>query len=430
MRRIAATSLMVLLAAPAAAQQAPAVPGELVDRVVAVVGDTILLMSDVQSELMQLQARQELPSDEAARAALVQEILESRVNDLVLYTAAKNAGIQIRDEELTVMVDQQIAAARQQFPSDAAFHEALALEGFTPEQYRQMVTQQYRSQTLVGQYLRQKFSDAPRPRVSEAEIRQFFDTQRGALGARPATVTFQQVLIDVKPSEEAWRAARTKALEVLEELRTGGNFEVLARRYSDDPGSREQGGDLGWFRRGRMVPAFEEVVYRLRPGQTSGIVETEFGLHIIRLERVRGTERQARHILIAPEVSTADEQTAFERADSIATAVRGGASFTEMIRRYPTSGENRLERAQVDRLPPVYTQVFGQATEGEIVGPFEAQGPRASRWVVARLQERGAAGEFTLEDVRDQVRERIEEQKLLEQHVNDLRRSIYVNVML
>jgi peptidyl-prolyl cis-trans isomerase SurA len=421
---------MLLVAAPAAAQQGQPAPGELVDRVVAVVGDTVLLMSDIQTELLQLQARQDLPRDEATRAAMVQEIFDSRVNDLILYTAAKNAGINVRDEEITRMVDQQIEAARQQFPTEATFYAALAAEGFTPEAYRLMVTQQYRGQSLVGQYLRQQFSDAPRPQVSESEIREFFETQRGALGLRPATVSFQQVLIDVKPSQEAWDAARLKAREVLEELQAGGNFEVLARRHSADPGSREQGGDLGWFRRGRMVPAFEEVVYRLRPGQTSGIVETEFGYHIIRLERVRGTERQARHILIAPEVTTQDAQRAYERADSIATAAREGGSFTELIRRYPTTGENRVERAPLDRLPPVYTQLFHDAAEGEVVGPFETQGPRTSRWVVARLQDRGEAGEFTLDDVRDQIRERIEEQKLLEQHVTDLRRSIYVNIML
>lgn len=434
MHRLAASALTLLLAAaPALAQEsAPSQPRELVDRVVAAVGDTVLLLSDVQTELQQMQAAgRPLPEDERARARLIESIVESRVNDLVLLTAAKAAGVTVRDEEIEQLVEQDVRAAQQQFGgSEAEFRRALAASGLTPEQYRQMLAQQYRGRMMVQNYLRQRMSGAIRPAVTEAEIREFFEAQRGQLGPRPATVSFQQVLIDVTPTAEARAAARARAEEVLRELQGGADFAVLARRYSDDPGSREQGGDLGWFRRGRMVPAFEDAVYRLRPGQVAGPVETEFGYHIIRLERVRGTERQARHILIRPEVTDADMQRAWERADSIARAARAGTPFNELIRRYPTSGENRLERIPLDRLPPVYAQVMADARAGDVVGPFEEQGPTGPRWVVARITERGEAGDWTLDDVRDQIRERLQEQKMIEQLVAELRRGTYVSIML
>lgn len=432
MRILTATLLTALAASPVLAQQnGPGAPGELVDRVVAVVGDTVLLLSDVQAEIQQLQAAgRPLPDGEAARAELLEQILESRVNDLVLLVGARQAGVQPRDEEIAEFVEQEVGAAQQRFGTEAEFRSALAASGMTLEQYREMISQQYRNRLQVQRFMQQRIASAPRPGVSDVEIREVFETQASALGTRPATVSFQQILIDVQPSEEARAAARARAEEVLAELGGGANFEVLARRYSVDPGSREQGGDLGWFRRGRMVPAFENVVYSMRPGQTSGIVETDFGFHIIRLDRVRGTERQARHILIRPEVSEMDEQRAWERADSVATAAREGASFAELIRRYPTTGENRVERIPLDRLPPVYATTFADVTAGEIAGPFEEAGPTGARWIVAQLNERLDAGTYTLDDVREQIRERIQEQKMMEQLVADLRRTTYVNIML
>jgi peptidyl-prolyl cis-trans isomerase SurA len=431
MRRIAASFLTLLLATPALAQDAMPQERELVDRVVAVVGDTVLLLSDVQAELQQMQtAGRPVPEDEHARAQLVGQLVDSRVNDLVLLTAAKAAGVQVRDEEVSASVDQQVRAAQAQFPTEAEFRQALAASGMTLEQYRQVIAQQYRGQALTQRFLQQKLADAPRPAVGEAEIRQVFDAQRGMLGPRPATVSFQQILVPVTPSPAATAEARRRAQQVITELREGASFEVLARRYSEDLGSRDQGGDLGWFRRGRMVPAFENVVWALRPGQTSGIVETEFGFHIIRVERARGAERQARHILIRPEISDDDLQRAWERGDSIASAAREGTPFSELVRRYPTPGENRVERVPLDRLPPVYGDVLAAAQVGQVVGPFEEQGPTGSRWVVAYVTERGQAGDWTLDDVRDQIRERIQEERMLEQLVGELRRSTYVNILL
>jgi peptidyl-prolyl cis-trans isomerase SurA len=433
MRRFVAPLAAFLLVSPHTlpAQDAPVSGRQLIDRVVAVVGDTVLLMSDVQAELQQLQAAgRAIPEDDQGRARMIQQIVDSRIDDLVLLTAAKSAGVDVREEEITQLVDQQVRTAQQQFRTEAEFRQALAASGLSMEQYRALAAQQYAAQTRSQRFLQQRMAGAIRPAVTEAELREAWEAQRGMLGERPATVSFQQVLIDVRPSEEAMAEARRRGAEVLEELRAGGSFEVLARRYSEDPGSRDQGGDLGWFRRGRMVPAFENVVWSLRPGDTSGLVETDFGYHIIRLERVRGGERQARHILIRPQVSTAEQQLAWERADSVATAARAGAPFQELVRRYPTPGENRIDRVPLDRLPPVYGSLLGETSAGDVVGPFEDEGPSGSRWVVARITERGQAGEWSFDEVRDDLRERIQEQKMIDQIVADLRRSTYVNVML
>lgn len=435
MRPLIAACFGLLLASPAWTQRpsAPRPGEELVDRVVAVVGDTVLLLSEVQTEIQRLQAAgQPTPEDPAGRDAFAREIVENRIRELILIQAARREGITVDDAEVTAQVEQQIGEVRQRFGSETALASALAESGLTVEQYRATLTQQARDAALTQRLFQQRLAGAARPAVTEAEIASFFQAQRGALGARPATVSFEQVIVRPEPSAEARAAARSTAEDVLRQLGAGGDFAVLARRFSADTGSGERGGELGWFRRGQMVRPFENAVYAMRPGETSGLVETEFGFHIIRLERIRAGERQARHILIRAEITEADQARARARADSVATALRGGASVPNLAERYGTPVDQRGgERVPLERLPPAYTTAFATASPGSIVGPFEiVPAPGSSAWAVARLGARQAAGEYTLDDVREQVRGRIQEQKMITEMVAELRRSMHVDVQL
>lgn len=427
----------LLLAAPIAAQETTPTtspPGEeLVDRVIAVVGDTVLLLSDVQVELQQLEASgRPLPSDPAQRSQLVEQLVEQRVDQLVLLEAARASGVEIADDEITDVVDQEIQTVLQRFGgSEATLRTELAASGLTLEQYREILGSQARDRLLISRFLGQRVAAGIQPPVSEEEIRAAFESQGAALGQRPENVSFRQIIIEPEPSDSARAEARRTAEQVLDELREGGDFEVLARRYSDDPGTRERGGDLGWFRPGRMVPEFERAVLAMRPGQTSGIVETDFGFHIIRLEKARGPERQARHILIRPEITDADRARARELADSVATAARADADFAELVRTYVEPAEqNPVERVPLDQLPPAYASAYSEATAGDVVGPFELDGPDGPQWVVAELTARQEAGAYTLDDVRAQLRARLQEQKIVAQLVDELRQGMYVDVML
>jgi len=433
--RIAALLLVLLTAGPLHGQLTPpdTTDGrELVDRVVAVVGDTVLLLSDVQEELSQMAAAGQLPNDPAARDAAAEEVFERKIDDLVLVSAAIEAGITVPDDRVNEQVDQQIRQVEQRFGSAAAFNNALASSGLSREQYRQVLVNQTRDQVLVQEFLRTRLANRARPVIDEEDIREFFETQRESLGERPATVSFEQVVVSPAPSPEARAAAIAEAEQVLRELTEGGDFEVLARRFSDDPGSAEHGGDLGWFRPGRMTPEFERVAYSLRPGQTSGIVETEFGFHIIRVERQRGAERQARHILIQPEITDDDVQRARERADSVAQAIRDGARVSTLADRYNAPEyPGSVSRAALERLFPGYAEAFESAEPGTVIGPFEIQDPRGdARWVVARLTEKTEAGAYTLDDVRDQIRQRLEQAAMVEELLVELRDQVYVETLM
>lgn len=435
MRTLSALAALTTLAAtPLLAQPGAPGPGEeMADRVVAVVGDTSLLFSDAIEELQRLAASgQQVPTDPAGRDAVLRQIIQQRVSDLLLVQGARKAGVTVSEVEVVGVVEQQIQRVRQNFGTEAAFTQALQESGTTLTEYRQELTRQAVEQRLVQRYVQQRMSKMPVPPVSDQEARTLFDQQRQGLGNRPANVTFQQVIIQPQASDSAKARARREAEAAVAQLAAGEKFEDVARRVSDDPASRERGGDLGWFRPGAMVPQFEQAVFALRPGETSGIVESDFGFHVIRLEKVRGPERNARHILFSPEITAADVEAARQRADSVAQAVRGGASVTELATRYKTPADQVVNRRiPMDRLPAAYTTAFAGAAPNTVVGPVQLDGQRGQpAFVVARLQERQEAGAYAYEDVAEQARLRVREQKQMEQLLADLRRDIHVNVML
>jgi peptidyl-prolyl cis-trans isomerase SurA len=430
--RTAFALLLTLAAAPLLARPAHAQPGEeLWDGVVAVVGDTVLLRSDLALYLEQMAAQgQQVPAAGPDLDRFMQELVNERVSDLLLIEAARESGLDVTDAEVQLAVDDQVREVRARFPSEAAFTQALAEAGRTPESYRAELARQFADQTLVQRFIRQRTSAMAPPAVSDAEVRAFFEQNRQRFGQRPASVSFQQVIVRPIPGDSARAAALRTAETVLAELNAGGDFEVLARRYGMD-GTRERGGDLGWFRQGQMVRSFDQVVFSMRPGQTSGIVETEFGFHIIKLERTRGPERQARHILIRPDITQADIDRARTRADSVAGAIRAGASAPDLAARYDTPDQARFQSdVPLDRLPPVFVTSLEGAQAGTIVGPLQVENGPNPAFAVLRVTSRQTAGEYTADEQRERIVEVIREQKLMQRLLEELRRDTYVSVRM
>ncbi len=421
--------LMLALPLGSAAQEGPG--GELVDRIVAVVGDSVVLASDIQAQLERRRAfGQPVPTDPSELDALRHQELDRLIDELIVIQAAARDSITVSEADVESQVAATIQAQQQRFGGLAAFEAALEAEGLSPAQYRSMIAEGVRRAGIQQQYEAVIQRDRRAPPVTDAEIREFFESRRGELGRRPATIEFEQVVVKPEPSDSARQEALAEAREALEALQEGEDFETVARRYSDDPSTRERGGELGWFRRGRMVPAFERTAFALRPGQTSGIVETSFGFHIIKVERIRGPERLARHILIRPELSAADESATRARAEDVAAALRAGSpmdSITEA--EHDPAEQSRIGPALQDSLPSPYRTQLRGAETGEVVGPFRVPGPTEA-YAVVRVREVTEAGEYTLEDeaLRAQIRDFLQREKLMREVLEELRRRTYVDI--
>jgi peptidyl-prolyl cis-trans isomerase SurA len=421
-----------LAAKPAAAATTGAIP---VDRVVAVVGNEVILWSDVINSINQQRAAGlELPKDSVAQAALAKDALNALVDEEILVQKAHLMKVDVTADEVNRSVDDQVKRVRGQFQTDDEYKAELKSAGFgTPEEYRRTLYDQFYRRALQQRAFEELRKTAVGRNVSDAEIQEAFDKNKSQLQAAPATITFRQIVVSPKPTEAAKKVAKAKADSLLAEIRHGGDFELIAKRESMDPGSKAQGGDLGWNRRGAMVPEFDRVMFALPPGQVSPVIETPFGYHIIRVDRVQAAEVKARHILIAPAIDSSDVARAKIVADSVAEQLRKGVPFDTLVAKYHDPAEEKgiLQPFVRDSLPVAYQSAVAGKKPGDVTGPFQLANPRGpSKWAVLQLVSVNEAGQFNEAEVKSRIREQLVAEKATRALLDQLRKATYVALRL
>jgi peptidyl-prolyl cis-trans isomerase SurA len=436
--------LLVAALAPAVVQaQTPAIPtanalaaGVPIDRVVAVVGDQILLWSDVLTAINQRRAQgMQLPTDSAAQAAMARSVLNELIDEEILVQKAKEMKLESTESDVTTAADRQIKQARSQFQSDEEYRAELRKAGFgTPEEYRKGLIEQYRRQNLQQHAFAELRKKAKPVNVTEEEVTAAFERSRSDLQRRPATVTFRQIVVSPHASAAAKAKAKTHADSLLAEIRKGGDFEQIAKRESMDPGTKQLGGDLGWNRRGSgLVPEFEMVMFALRPGDVSPVIETAFGYHIIRVDRVQAAEVKARHILIAPTIDSADVAGARAEADSVAAEWKRGVPYDTLLKRHHDATEEKgvLQPYPRDSLPASYQAALAGAKAGDITQPFELPNPRGpAKFAVLQVVTATDAGEYNQSEIREQIRTQLAEEHSIRQLLDEMRKKTYVSLRM
>lgn len=434
----AVPALALLLAAPAtvSAQAVPTSPSDIVDRLVAIVGDSVVVQSQVQEEIqrMALTGRTVPQPGDPEYEEVFRNVLDQYVDQLlVLQAASRDSLIQVDEEAVDEQVNERINQLTEQFGGRPAFLQALSSEALTLAEYRDILRSQIRTERIRRLYLQRQLGDGAPVSVTEDEMLERFQEVRGTLGQRPRSLTFRQVVVAPEATEDAVAAARAEAEALLDSINAGADFAELARAHSDDPGSVDAGGDLGWFRRGQMVREFEDAAFALFDGQVSDVVESDFGFHIIKVERYRAGERQARHILITPERTEADIARAREVAEQVAEQARSGASMVELFDEYsdPSAPDSvTIAFEQLGELPPAYGQVR-TASQGSVVGPLQYEaGPGETRFAVVKVEEIREAGSYTFEDLRPQIAAQLQQDKQIERLLEQLRERTYIDIRM
>src|SRR5688572_24118546 len=441
MKRLALIALSISVTMPVAAQQQPQQPqrpapaSQVTDGIVAIVGTHPILWSEVLEVIGQERSRGvRLPEDSAGAAEFAKNILTNLIDEQVLLQRATgDTSITVADADVAATVDRQVAQVRSQFPSDQEFLRQLRTAGFgTQDEYRKWMTEQARrselQRRLVGKY--QQDGKMVRVAVSDQDVNEAYERAKATFPKRPPAVTFRQVVIATQASQQALDRARSKADSLLAEIRRGADFEQVARRESQDSASREQGGDLGWNRRNELVPEFEQMMFALPPGQVSPVVFTPYGFHIIRVDRSKPAEVKARHILIKPVYTGDDTLRARARADSALQLWRAGEPFDSLSKRFHDRDEfeGSLEPFPKENLPESYRTAIGTRVKGDFVGPFPIADKNRGvpKYVVLQLTDVIEAGDYTVEEVRDRMRQQLSQERSFRRLLDQLKRETYV----
>ncbi|HJP61160.1 MAG TPA: peptidylprolyl isomerase [Gemmatimonadaceae bacterium] len=423
-------------ATPVTTAARPIPPTLPIDKVVAIVGDQPLLWSDVLTNINQRRAQgMQLPPDSAGQAALAHQVLNELIDEEILVQKAKEMKLEVVESEITAAADRQIKQVRAQFPTEEDYRNELRKAGLgTPDEYRKGLIDQYRRQQYQQKAFAELKKKAKPVNVSDEDITAAFERSKTELQKRPATVTFRQIVVAPHASAAAKAKAKARADSLLVEIKKGGDFEQIAKRESMDPGTKQLGGDLGWNRRGSgLVPEFEAVMFALRPGEVSPVIETAFGYHIIRVDRVQAAEVKARHILIAPVIDSADVARARVEADSVAAEWRRGVPYDSLVKKHhdPTEEKGVLQPFPRDSLPASYSAALAGAKAGDVTPPFELANPRgAPKFAVLQVVTMTDAGEYKESEIRDQIREQLSDERSIRALLDDLRKQTYVAIKL
>ena len=417
-------------------QDAPRAPRQpqrivLVDRIVAVVGREVVTASELaeRRDLAERQLRQQgTPLPE--RAVMERQILDRLILDKAQLQLAKENGIRVEEVQLDRALER---IAENNKMSLSAFRAALEKDGVGFEKFRDEVRQQIQLQRL-----REREVD-DRIEVSDGEIDQFLAESMGGSGAR-SEYNLVHVLVRVpeQASPEQVEQARKKAEQARSESASGADFARIAASYSDAPDALK-GGSMGWRGEDRLPEIFAGAVKSLRSGETSPVLRSPGGFHVIKLLERRGAEEgapvqqtNARHILVRTNEVVSEADARRRLTEIRERIVTGGADFADQARLHSADGSasrgGDLEWLLPGDTVPDFERAMDALKPGETSPPVKSP----FGWHLIQVLERRAAG-LTQERRRMQARQALKERKADDAYqdwLRQLRDRTYVELRL
>ncbi|MBR3075958.1 MAG: peptidylprolyl isomerase [Bacteroidales bacterium] len=369
--KTAAVLLLLVLPAAASAQKYKGV----VDKSVAVVGNELITLSEIEQEVQMMNARG-FASDRNIRC----EILEGMMRAKLFLMQSRLDSLTVNQEMVDAQLTQQIDQVRTALGGDDGVEEY-----FKKPLYK--LRQEWRKQIEDNSLTQQEQQEIAKsiPEVTPYDVKQYIDTSSvDKLPVVPTKYKISQICV-YPDREAAALAVKERLLSIRERILNGEKFATLARLYSEDPGSARKGGELGMASKSIFWPAFSDAAMSLKPGAISQIVETPDGFHIIEVLEKKGDMFNARHILLKPRYTAEDREKAFEKLDSIRTAIRDSLISFEMAARFysqdPATRTNGGQMAdpntgsayfEIDQIKPQDYAAVKDLQPGQIAEPIES----------------------------------------------------------
>lgn len=354
--------------------------GIVIDGVVAVVGQKMILKSDIESQILQFKA-QSMPVGEDARC----KIFESLLFQTLLLNQSEIDSIEVAETQVEGELERRLSIFEDQMRGRAQLEEYYGKSYVEIKKYfRDIVKDQMRTQRMQSQITEDV-------KVTPQQVKQYFKTiPKDSLPLIESKVEIAQIVIYPLIKENQIEKILKEMNDYKKRVEEGDDFAMLASLYSDDIASAQEGGELGWVRRGDLVPEFAEAAFALEnKGDLSDIIKTEFGYHLIQFIERKGSKILVRHILKIPKATASENIAAKASLDSIANLIREGKyTFEDAAKKFskddntnknggllinPYTGMSKFESAQLD---PATNYIIKQLKVGEISDPYESKNDR------------------------------------------------------
>ncbi|MBR5834366.1 MAG: peptidylprolyl isomerase [Bacteroidales bacterium] len=371
-KKFAVGAFMLAAAFSASAQK---YSNGLVDKTVAVVGNEVIMLSDVEEEIQVMRAYGMI-SDKTGRC----DVLEQMMSSKLFLMQARVDSLVLNNDMVESQLSERIDMIRTNYGGDEAVEKQFGKPVYKLRQeWRAAIADQTLTQQMQSEIARNV------PELTPYDVQKYIEnTDPADLPVVP--VKYQLSQICVYPDREAAKlAVKERLLAIRERIINGEKFSTLARIYSQDPGSARKGGELGMASKSIFWPVFSDAAMSLKPGVVSQIVETPDGFHIIEVLEKKGDMFNARHILLKPEYTSEDRQKGFRVLDSLKTEIGNEAVTFELAARFysedPTTRTNGGQMAdpasgssyfEIDQLKPQDYAAIKNLKEGEISEPVES----------------------------------------------------------
>lgn len=347
--------------------------GPVIDEIVAVVGNNLILQSDIENELQQY-AAQGLVPNENTRCLILEELLFQKL----LVHQAELDSVTVSDAQVDGELDQRMRYYIQQAGSEQKLEELMGkplgqLKADFREDLRAVLLAKTMQGTITGDL-----------KVTPSEVRSYFATfPKDSLPFIDSEIEMCQIVCKAPDNPEEKKQVKEKLEKLRERILAGEDFATLAVLYSED-GSSANGGELGFKYRNELVPEFSAAGFGLKGKDVSPVIESMFGFHIIQMIERKGEQANMRHILMMPKVSSADMLKASQKLDSIKAEIESGViGFEAAAAKYSEDADSKNNRGnvvnpqtgatrfQVDELDPNLFFIVDKMKVGEISNPLK-----------------------------------------------------------
>lgn len=408
----------------------------LVDKIVALVGNDAIMLSDIETEVQMMRVNG-IVADRNARCDLLEEMMISKL----FLTQARLDSLVVVQTEVQENLNQRIASVTTQLGGEKAMEDYFKKSRYDLERlWRTAIEEQ-----LLTQSMQQKVVSAV-PKMTPKDVKTFADTSAVEdMPVIPEEYKLRQIVL-YPDKDSAATLVKERLLEIRERIVNGEKFTSLARLYSEDPGSALRGGELGMANKTVYWPAFSDAATALKVDQVSPIVETPDGFHIIQMIAKEGDMFNARHILIKPKYTADDRNKAFARLDSIKTLIvvdslmsfeQAAWAFSQDFKTRTNGGmmvdENTGSAVfEKDQLKPNDYLVLKDMKVGEISDPFESvdnEGRGNTIYKIIKLEEIIPSHVATYDgdfDILTNVANNRNANKAIDDFINEKQKTTYI----